>query len=136
MTWVTFFLTSMLFCHISKRGPLSHHHFWLWKGVFGGLPRFKHSQTTASCPSVHKNGGLPVSDRRHNTGGPHYLLAEPCFQIFPVKTGNVVDGYVLGAFHLAGAGVGAVTKTKFVHLCNHGAGAACGLGLALRQESQ
>ena len=64
------------------------------------------------------------------------LLAESRFQVFPVQASNVVDGYVLGALHLAGAGVGAVAKAKFVHLRNHCAGAACGLRLALRKESQ
>ena len=64
------------------------------------------------------------------------LLAEAGLQILPVQAGNVVDGDVLGALHLAGAGVGAVAKAQFVHLGHHGAGTAGGFRTALRQQGQ
>ena len=48
----------------------------------------------------------------------------------------MVDGDVLRALHLAGAGVGAVTETEFVHLGDHGAGAAGGFRLTLREQGQ
>ena len=64
------------------------------------------------------------------------LLAEAGFEILAVQTGDVVDGDVLRALHLAGAGVGAVAEAEFVHLGDHGAGAAGGFRLALREQGE
>ena len=48
----------------------------------------------------------------------------------------MVDGDVLRALHLAGAGVRAIAEAEFVHLGDHGAGAAGGFRLALRQQGE
>ena len=48
----------------------------------------------------------------------------------------MVDGDVLRALHLAGAGVRAVAEAEFVHLGDHGAGAAGGFRLALREQGE
>ena len=46
------------------------------------------------------------------------------------------NGYTLRAFQLAGSGISAVTKPKFIHLLNHGTGTFGGLNLTLRKESK
>ena len=48
----------------------------------------------------------------------------------------MVDGDVLRALHLAGAGVRAIAEAEFVHLGDHGAGAAGGFRLALREQGE
>ena len=48
----------------------------------------------------------------------------------------MVDGDMLRALHLAGAGVRAVAEAEFVHLGNHRAGAAGGFRLALREQGE
>ena len=48
----------------------------------------------------------------------------------------MVDGDSLRALHLAGTGVGAVSKAQLVHLAQHGLYAAGSLYLALGKESQ
>lgn len=51
-----------------------------------------------------------------------------------VEAGDVLAFYLLGAFGLAGVGVGAAAEAEFVHLDDHLAGAVHGLGVALRQQ--
>ena len=64
------------------------------------------------------------------------LLRELGVDKFTVKTGDVAQRHVLGALCGAGTGVGAVTEAEFVHLANHGAGAAGALNLTLGKESE
>src|SRR5690349_19550218 len=65
------------------------------------------------------------------------LLAEQFgAQVIIIHAADVGQRYFLRAFCFAGAGVGTVTKTFFVHLCNHGLYAAVTLWLALRQQTQ
>ena len=45
-------------------------------------------------------------------------------------------GDTLGALQLAGAGVGAVAESKFVHLGDHSLGSALCLGTALRKQGK
>lgn len=53
-----------------------------------------------------------------------------------VEACDVRQGDVLGALGGAGTGVGAVAEAEFVHLADHGAGAALALYLALGQECE
>ena len=53
-----------------------------------------------------------------------------------VQAGNVANADALGALGLTGAGVGAVTETKLIHLGEHGLGATGSLYLTLREQSQ
>ena len=53
-----------------------------------------------------------------------------------VQACDVADADALGALGLAGAGVGAVTETKLIHLGEHGLGTAGCLNLTLREQSQ
>ena len=68
--------------------------------------------------------------------GEIHLLAKPRFQILSVQPCDMVDSDVLRAFHFASAGVGAVTEAEFVHLGDHGAGAAGGFRFALREQGE
>ncbi len=67
---------------------------------------------------------------------PKPLFAELGFQVFAVQTSDVRYGYTLGAFHFAGAGIGAVTKAQLIHLGNHRTGPALGFGLSLGKNSE
>ena len=53
-----------------------------------------------------------------------------------VEAGDVAYGDVLGAFHLAGAGVGAGAKAELVHLGYHGFGTAGSFDFALGEECE
>ena len=53
-----------------------------------------------------------------------------------VQAGDVAYADALGALGLAGAGVGAVTETKLIHLGEHSLGAAGSLNLTLREQSK
>lgn len=64
------------------------------------------------------------------------LLREFRLQELSVETGDVVDGDSLRALHLAGARVGTVTETKFLHLRNHIPSPTSGLRLTLRKQSE
>lgn len=64
------------------------------------------------------------------------LLREFRLQELTVETGDVVDGDSLRALHLAGARVGTVTETKFLHLRNHIPSSTSGLRLTLRKQSE
>ena len=48
----------------------------------------------------------------------------------------MIDGYVLRALHLTGAGVGAGTESELVHLGNHSLCTPCGLYPALWKKSE
>lgn len=64
------------------------------------------------------------------------LLREFRLQELTVETGDVVDGDSLRALHLAGACVGTVTETKFLHLRNHIPSPTSSLRLSLRKQSE
>ena len=53
-----------------------------------------------------------------------------------VETGDIAQRNALGAFGCAGTGVGAVAEAEFVHLVDHGAGAAGTFNLSLWQEGE
>ena len=53
-----------------------------------------------------------------------------------VEACDVGDRLVFGAFGLASASVGAVSKAQFFHRHHHSLGAFCCFGLALGQQSQ
>ena len=53
-----------------------------------------------------------------------------------VEASDIAERNVLGAFSGASSGVGAVTKTEFVHLGNHLASAAHFFHLTLREEGK
>ena len=53
-----------------------------------------------------------------------------------VQAGDIADADALGALGLAGAGVGAVTESQFIHLGEHSLGAAGSLYLTLREQSK
>ena len=53
-----------------------------------------------------------------------------------VQAGYIADADALGALGLAGAGVGAVTESQFIHLGEHGLGTAGCLNLTLREQSK
>ena len=62
-----------------------------------------------------------------------FLFAELGLDILAVEAGYMVDSDVFGTFHLAGAGVGAVAESEFIHLGYHCTGATGGFRLTLRQ---
>ena len=64
------------------------------------------------------------------------LLTELCLQEFAVQTGDMIHGNTLRALHFTSTGVGAVTKSEFIHLGHHGTGAAGGFRTSLRKQGQ
>ena len=64
------------------------------------------------------------------------LIREFRFKELAVEPCDVRYGYALRALHLAGAGVGAVSESEFVHLGYHGLDSSLGLGTALGEESE
>ncbi len=58
------------------------------------------------------------------------------FDELAVEAGDVAQRNVLGAFGSAGTGVGAVAEPEFVHLADHGAGAAGALNLTLGKKCE
>ena len=53
-----------------------------------------------------------------------------------VQSGDVGDGFALGADGFAGTGVGAVAEAEFFHTHHHIFGATGSLGATLRQEGE
>ena len=53
-----------------------------------------------------------------------------------VQAGNVADSLALGAYSLAGAGIGTVTEAQFVHLGYHVLGTAGSLYLTLGKQGK
>ena len=64
------------------------------------------------------------------------LVCQFCFDELSVESGNIGDGFVLGTYSLAGAGVGAVAKSQFLHLGHHGLDTLGSLGTTLWEEGQ
>ena len=69
-------------------------------------------------------------------GSPFRLIREFRFEELAVEPRDVRYGYALRALHLAGAGVGAVSESEFVHLGDHRLDPSLGLGTALGEESE
>ena len=88
-----------------------------------------HSEEAACTSPCHSEEA--ACGRRENL-----LFAESRLQILAVQSRDMIDGDVLRALHLAGAGVRAVAETEFVHLGDHRAGAAGGFRLALREQGE
>ena len=63
------------------------------------------------------------------------LIREFRFEELAVEPRDMRYGYALRALHLAGAGVGAVSESEFVHLGDHGLDPSLGLGTALSNAS-
>lgn len=64
------------------------------------------------------------------------LVGHLGFEVFAVEASDVGDAFILGAYGLTSAGVGAVTETQLVHLGHHCLGALSGFELALWQEGE
>lgn len=58
------------------------------------------------------------------------------FDKLAVETGDIAQRYILRTFGCACTGVGTVTETKFVHLFNHGTGAASTFNLTLGKKGK
>ena len=69
-------------------------------------------------------------------GSPFRLIREFRFEELAVEPRDVRYGYALRALHLAGAGVGAVSESEFVHLGDHRLDPSLGLGTALGEEGE
>lgn len=65
-----------------------------------------------------------------------YLIGELGEDVFAVQAGDVGDRFVLGADGFASTGVGAVTKSEFIHLGHHEFRTTCGFGATLGQEGE
>ena len=70
------------------------------------------------------------------TGSVATVAAKELADPLAVETGDVLPLDFLGAFSLAGVGVGAGAEAQLVHLADHLLDAVHGFGLALRQEGQ
>ena len=69
-------------------------------------------------------------------GSPFRLIREFRFEELAVEPRDVRYGYALRALHLAGAGIGAVSESEFVHLGDHRLDPSLGLGTTLGEESE
>ena len=66
----------------------------------------------------------------------YILVCQFCLDELAVQAGDVGDGFALGTYGLASAGVGAVTKAEFVHLGYHSLGTTGCLYATLGKESE
>lgn len=64
------------------------------------------------------------------------IASKTCGNEFAVEACDIATFHALGALSFASEGVGARTKTKFVHLANHLLYAVLSLGTTLRKKSQ
>ena len=65
-----------------------------------------------------------------------YLIGEFGADVFAVQASDVGDRFVLGADGFASTGVGAVTKSEFVHLGHHEFRTTCGFYATLGEEGE
>ena len=64
------------------------------------------------------------------------LILELRLKEFAVEAGDMADGNVLWALHLASAGIGAGTEAQFIHFGHHSLGTARSFHFTLRQQGQ
>ena len=72
----------------------------------------------------------------HETGNSLILVGQFCLDELAVQAGDVGNRLTLRANSLASAGVGAVTKAQFVHLCHHVLGTLGSFYATLGKQSE
>lgn len=61
-------------------------------------------------------------------------VCEFCLDVFAVEAGDVGDCLALRTYGLTCTGVGAVSESEFVHLCNHCLSTLCCFRTSLWEE--